>query len=647
MQVVITTFATDRVNDPGPLAIVAASAALHVSDIPFQGPVGAVLVGHINDEFAVNPEMPSMNASRLDLIVAGTRDAVLMVEAGAHELTEDEVLQSVIEGHAVCKQLCDLQDELREQAGKEKRQFTPPASDTSLHEQVTEYVGERLRQAVNNPNKAVRQEATAALKQEVVERYSQDLPAEQLPARQKLVTKTYESLLKSEVRAAILEKGLRVDGRGLRDIRPITVEVGILPQVHGSGLFTRGQTQVLTIATLGSPGDEQRLDDLGLETTKRYIHHYNFPPYSTGEVRRMSGPRRRDIGHGHLAERALYAVLPDETEFPYTLRLVSETLASNGSSSMASVCGSTLALMDAGVPITKPVAGVAMGLVTGGEGQFSVLTDIQGVEDQLGDMDFKVAGTADGVTALQMDIKTTGITYEIMRTAFEQARESRLFILGKMAEVIDEPRSTLAATAPRIITLQINPEKIGAVIGPGGKTIRSIIEESGAQIDVEDDGTVFVTTADAHGAEIAQRRIEDLTREIKPGERFTGKVVSIKPFGAFVNLIPGKDGMLHVSEIAEGRVENVEDVLKLGDEIEVMVIDVEPGSGKVSLSRRAILTGESPEDRKAAGAAPRSRGGGGGFRGSGDRGFDRDRGPRNPRNGGERDRNGGDRGPRR
>jgi polyribonucleotide nucleotidyltransferase len=656
VQVIITTLATDRVNDPGPLSIVAASAALQISDIPFNGPVGAALVGHINDEFVINPQMPDMNASRLDLIVAGTREAVLMVEAGAHELTEDEMLQAVIEGHAMCKQLCDLQDELRSKIGKEKRAYTPHTPDTTLEDQITEFMSDRLRTAVNNPDKQARQEATALLKDEVLTHFTQDAAETERDERAKSVSKTFEALLKREVRSAVLEHGLRVDGRAPQEIRPISVDVGILPRVHGTGLFTRGQTQVLTIVTLGSPGDEQRLDDLGLETTKRYIHHYNFPPFSTGEARPLRGPKRRDIGHGHLAERALYAVLPDEAEFPYTMRLVSEVLASNGSSSMASVCGSSLALMDAGVPITKPVAGVAMGLITGEEGKFQVLTDIQGIEDALGDMDFKVAGTADGVTALQMDIKTTGITYEIMRIAFAQAREGRQFILDKMNAVLDEPRQKLASTAPRIITLQINPEKIGAVIGPGGKNIRSIIEESGAQIDVQDDGTVFITTADSRGAEIAQARIEAVTREIKQGEIFNGKVVSIKPFGAFVNLVPGKDGMLHVSEIAESRVENVEDVLKIGDEVRVMVIDVEPGTGKVSLSRRAILTGESAEDRKAAGAAPRRSGGGdrGGPRGGfgGDRGGPRGGGDRGgPRGGFGGDRGGprgggGDRGPR-
>src|ERR671933_94873 len=608
VQVIITTLATDQINDPGPLSIIAASAALHISDIPFAGPVGAALVGHIDDKVIVNPLMPDMDKSRLDLIVAGTREAVLMVEAGAHELTEDEMLEAVMAGHDLCKQVCDLQDQLHEQIGKPKREFVPPAKDTSLTEAITAFMGDRLREAVNNPDKQARQDATAALKSEVLAEFTKETAPADLPERSKTVDKAFEALLKDEVRSAILEHGLRVDGRGPKEIRPISVEVGILPRVHGSGLFTRGQTQVLTVATLGSPGDIQRLDDLGIETSKRYIHHYNFPPFSTGEARPLRGPRRRDIGHGHLAERALYAVLPDEDEFPYTMRLLSEKHATKGSSSMASVCGSSLALMDAGVPLHKPVAGVAMGLITGGEGHFQVLTDIQGIEDQLGDMDFKVAGTHDGVTALQMDIKTTCITYEIMRIAFAQAREGRQFILGKMNEVLRTPRRELAETAPRIITLQINPEKIGAVIGPGGKMIRAIIEESGAQIDVEDDGRVFITTADANGAEIAQSRIEALTREIKVGEVFTGKVVRIMPYGAFVNLTPGKDGMVHVSELAEGRVENVEDVLKIGDEVKVMVIDVEAGTGKVSLSRRAILTGETADQRKAAGAAPR-RGG--------------------------------------
>jgi polyribonucleotide nucleotidyltransferase len=404
----------------------------------------------------------------------------------------------------------------------------------------------------------------------------------------------------------ILASGERVDGRGPKDVRPITVDVGILPRVHGTGLFTRGQTQVLTITTLGSPGDEQRLDDLGLETTKRYMHHYNFPPYSTGEAKRIGSPRRRDIGHGALAERSLLAVLPSKDEFPYTMRLVSETLSSNGSSSMASVCGSSLSLMDAGVPIKRPVAGVAMGLITKDD-KWRVLT------------------------GMQMDIKTTGITYDIMRAAFAQAREGRLFILDKMAEVMPTAREELSLFAPRIITMQINPEKIGALIGPGGKNIRGITESTGASIDVEDDGRVFVSTADGDAAKAAVLMIEALTREIKVGEVFTGKVVRIMPFGAFVNLLPGKDGMVHVSELDTQRVETVEDFVKMGDELTVMVIGVEPGTGKVSLSRRAVLTGESPEDRRAAGAGRGLRDGGG---------------PGGPRRDGPPRRDGGDR-PRR
>ncbi len=627
VQVIVTTFSIDMVNDPGPLAIIGASAALAISDIPFLGPVGAVQVGYIDGQLQVNPTMSDMVNSRLDLVVAGTRDAVLMVEAGAKELSEEVMLEAVIQGHAVCKQLCDLQNELVRLAGRPKREFTPPPVDTSLEQAIAAWMGNRLYEAITDSNKTIRDQQTQALKQEVIAHFTADEPEEEVAARTAAVSEAFENLLYEQVRRMILDSGERVDGRGPKDIRPISVEVGLIPRVHGSGLFTRGQTQVLTIATLGSPGDEQRLDDLGIETTKRYIHHYNFPPFSTGEVKRLGSPRRRDIGHGALAERSLLAVLPPKEEFAYTMRLVSETLSSNGSSSMASVCGSTLALMDAGVPIKAPVAGVAMGLITASDGRWRVLTDIQGIEDHLGDMDFKVAGTADGITGLQMDIKTTGITYDIMREAFAQAREGRLYILDKMNAVINAPRREMSPYAPRIITLQINPDKIGALIGPGGKTIRGITEATGAQIDVEDDGRVFVSTADGEAAQQAVAMIEALTREIKVGDIFLGKVVRIMPFGAFVNLVPGKDGMVHVSELDVSRVENVEDVVKMGDEINVMVIGIEPGTGKVSLSRRALLTGETAEDRRAAGA-------GRGLRDSGARGSDRgprgdgDRGPR-------------------
>ncbi|MBX0327683.1 polyribonucleotide nucleotidyltransferase, partial [Oscillochloris sp. ZM17-4] len=595
VQVIITTFSMDMVNDPGPMAIIGASAALAISDLPFKGPVGAVQMAHIDGKLVANPPMDEMEKSRLDLIIAGTKDAVLMVEAGAFELTEDEMLDAVKQGHAVCQQLCAMQEELVALCGRAKREFTPPLVDTSLEETISAWMGKRLREAVRSSSKQEREERTSALKAEVVAYFSADEPEEELPARIKEVGKSFEKLLKGEVRNAILDEGIRVDGRATTEIRPINVEVGVIPRTHGTGMFHRGQTQVLTVTTLGSPGEEQRLDDLGIETSKRYIHHYNFPPFSTGEAKRIGSPRRRDIGHGALAERSLIAVLPSMDEFPYTMRLVSEVLSSNGSSSMASVCGSSLSLMDAGVPIKRPVAGVAMGLITDPDGRWKVLTDIQGLEDNLGDMDFKVAGSSEGITGLQMDIKTTGITFEIMREAFAQAREARLFILGKMNAVISAPREELSPFAPRIITVQIPVEKIGALIGPGGKMIRSIIEATGAQIDVEDDGRVFIATADGEAAKKAVAMVEGLTREAKIGDVFLGKVVSIKPFGAFVNILPGKDGMVHISELAETRVESVEDVLQLGDEINVMVIDVDRVSGKISLSRRAILSGESAE----------------------------------------------------
>ncbi len=619
VQVIVSTLSIDNVNDPAPLAIIGASAALSISDIPFSGPVGAVLVGHLDGAIVVNHEMPDMPNSRLDLTVAGTKDAVLMVEAGAQELTEDDMLQGVIDGHAVCKQICELQEQLVAKAGRPKRSFEPPVSDTSLEETIAAWIGSRLRDAVTNSDKASRAAATDQLHADVVAYFTADEPEEELAARTAAVDKAYDKLLTEEVRSAILDRDIRVDGRSLTEIRPINIEVGLIPRVHGSGMFHRGQTQVLSIATLGPPGDEQRIgvSELGIDNTKRYIHHYNFPPFSTGEARRLGSPRRRDIGHGALAERSLLAVLPGKEEFAYTMRVVSETLSSNGSSSMASVCGSSLALMDAGVPIKRPVAGVAMGLITGENGKWKVLTDIQGIEDHLGDMDFKVAGTSEGITGLQMDIKTTGITYDIMREAFKQARDGRQFILDKMNSVISTPRTEMSQFAPRILTLQINPEKIGALIGPGGKTIRGIVDETGALIDVEDDGRVFVTSADGESAGKAVSMIEALTREIKVGDVFLGKVVRIMPFGAFVNLVPGKDGMVHVSELDVNRVENVEDVVQMGDEINVMVIGVDQGTGKISLSRRAILTGESAEDRRAAGGGrgPRSNG-------------DGDRGPR-------------------
>jgi polyribonucleotide nucleotidyltransferase len=557
-----------------------------------------------------------------------------------------------------------------EELQPQKRDWSPPVVDTSLQDRMVEWLGNRLREETTSSNKVTRETATEALRQEVINHFVSEVALEELNPVELAAGKAWDSLLKENVRTAILERGERPDGRGPRDIREISVEVGVLPRTHGSGLFTRGQTQVLSIATLGTGDDEQMLDGLGIEDKKRYIHHYNFPSFSTGEARRGRGPSRRDIGHGALAERSLVPVLPSEAEFPYVIRVVSETLSSNGSSSMASVCGSTLCLLDAGVPLKAPVAGIAMGLVESKDGsQHKVLTDIQGIEDALGDMDFKVAGTRQGVTGLQLDLKTSGLAFEIMEEAFEQAREARLFILDRMAEVIAEPRHNLSPYAPRILRIKINPEKIGALIGPGGKNIRGITEQTGTKIDVEDDGTVLVASTDGESAKRAIRMIEGLTKEAEVGEIYLGKVVRILPYGAFVEVLPGKDGLVHISELADYRVERVEDVVNIGDEINVMVIDVDR-QGKISLSRKAVLTGEMPAprdrdrdrgDRPGGGfgdrdRGPRPGGGGGGGGGYGDRaprgggGFgDRDRGPR-PGGGGGAGGGGGygdrDRGPR-
>src|SRR6266700_230959 len=481
VQVVITVLSADQENDTTIMGIVGASAALSISDIPFAGPIGAVRVGYIDDQLVINPLESQMEHSKLDLAIAGTFDAVMMVEAGAKELPEDLMLEAVRFGQEALQELIKMQEKLMQVAGHPKRTFTPPVVDAELQAKVREFVLPRFNAAVNNPNKAARSEALAGVQNELVTEV-----ATQYPDRLKDIITFYEKELKSYVRNNILDNSIRPDGRDLKTIRPITCEVGLLPRTHGSALFTRGQTQVLSVITLGSPGEEQVIDGLGAGESKRFMHHYNFPPYSTGESKPLRGPGRRDIGHGALAERAVTAVIPSHEEFPYTIRVVSDVLSSNGSTSMGSVCGTTLALMDAGVPIQAPVAGLAMGLITG-EGErsskWAVLSDIQGIEDALGDMDFKVAGTADGVTALQMDIKVKGITYEIMAKALEQAREGRMYIMEKMLDTIDAPREELSQYAPRIQTIKINPDKIGAVIGPGGKMIRKIQEESGAKID--------------------------------------------------------------------------------------------------------------------------------------------------------------------
>ncbi|MBC7223284.1 MAG: polyribonucleotide nucleotidyltransferase [Anaerolineae bacterium] len=604
VQVVVTALSTDAENLLDILGIIGASAALTISDVPFLGPIGGVRVGYIDGEFVFNPTASELERSQLDLRLAGTREAILMVEAGANEVPEDVMLGAMRRGHEVMQCLIDLQEEMREKVGKPKRSFTLHEIPEATKQRVLEQLGDRLTQILEEPrSKEERNQALDDLLAALTEELAEEVDAAD-------VKEVFEERLKTEVRERILGQGVRPDGRGPDDIRPIYCEVGLLPRAHGSGLFTRGETQVLTVATLGTPREEQILDDLGIAETKRYIHHYNFPPYSTGEVWPMRGPRRREIGHGALAERALLPVIPRQEEFPYTLRLVSEVLASNGSTSQASVCGSTLALMDAGVPIKAMVAGIAMGLVTDGQ-RHQVLTDIIGMEDHLGDMDFKVAGTREGITALQMDMKVQGIGYDILSEALERARRARLFILDRMAETIPEPRKELSPYAPRITIIKIDPEKIGAIIGPGGKTIRKMQEDFDVRIDVEEDGSVYVASVNPQGAELAIQTIQGLTEEAEIGKIYTGKVVRITDFGAFVEILPGQDGLVHISQLADYHANRVEDVVRVGDEIMVMVIDID-NEGKIRLSRRAVLEGWTAAEAREHDRRPaRSSSGGG------------------------------------
>jgi polyribonucleotide nucleotidyltransferase len=634
IQVVSTVLSVDQDADPSILAINGASAALTISDIPFQGPIGAVRMGHIDGRLVANPPLADMERSDLDLVVAGTREAILMVEAGAKGVTEQVVVDALEMAHEEIGRICQALDELRAEAGKPKYQFTAPHYDPEMVQAVSEYLSGRLDEAAYHPDKAEREAKIDALKKEL-----KAALGERWPESTDVLGTLFEKALKDRIRQRVIEEGVRIDGRGPREIRPITVQVGVLPRTHGSGIFKRGQTQALTILTLGTMGDAQKLDGLGLEESKRYMHHYNMPPFSTGEAKPLRSPGRREIGHGALAERALVPVVPEVEKWPYTMRLVSEILSSNGSTSMAAVCGSTLALMDAGVPVKAPVGGIAMGLVTR-EGRYAILTDIQGVEDALGDMDFKVAGTADGITALQMDIKIKGLSRQMMAEALEQAREARLTVLNKMLEVIPEPRREMSPFSPRITTLKINPDKIRDVIGPGGKVIRKIVEETGAQIDVEDDGTVFVASSDQDGARRAIEWIKGLTDEVEVGRIYRGKVVRIMPFGAFVEVLPNQDGLVHISKLSDHRVERVEEVVNVGDEIMVKATEID-SQGRLNLSRQEALDelaarGEQADEKidmdavAAALASPappresRDRNGGGGFRG----GRDRDRGGR-------------------
>lgn len=628
VQVIVTALARDPEVHLDILSIIGASAAVTISDIPWEGPIGAVRVGFVDGQFVINPTVSQMAASTLDLRMAGTADAILMVEAGADELPEDLMLEALKLGHEAMQPIIEVQKRMQAEIGKPK--FTPAVvgADPAAEQAARAWLGQRVREAIaQNTGKEAQYTALATLKQELIAALGETY-------NPKALSQAFENVEKEVVRERILTDKIRPDGRTYEEIRPISVEVGVLPRVHGSGLFTRGETQVLTVMTLGTPGDAQTLDTLNIEESKRYMHHYNFPPFSTGEIAPSRGPKRREIGHGALAERALEPMIPAQESFPYTLRLVSEVLSSNGSSSMASVCGSTLALMDAGVPIKAPVAGIAMGLVTDGEVtseglRYAILSDIQGLEDHLGDMDFKVAGTVHGINALQMDIKIHGLTYKILEEALTQARAGRLAIMEKMLAVIPEPRKHLSPYAPRILTTHIDPEKIGKVIGPGGKMIRGLQETYKVKIDIEDDGSVFVSGSEGIGAEQALAEIEKMTEEIKVGRIYTGRVVRIEPYGCFVEIAPGQDGMVHISQLADYRVPRVEDVVQLDDEITVMVTDIDP-SGKIRLSRQAVLEGWTAEEARNHDRQPGGGGGGDRDRGrggsSGGRGGDRERG---------------------
>jgi len=613
VQVILFSLSADSDNPLDILAVNAASAALMISDIPWGGPVGAVRIGRINGNLVVNPTYAEMAESDLDLRIAGTRDAILMVECGASEVPEEVMVEALSFGHKALQPLVELQERMAAEVGKPKREVVLTEVDAELEAQVYQRVVNRLNEILDQYHtKNELNTAVDAFAEEVVAEFVGETADENLAAN---VKAAFEKAFKKIVRQRILEQGKRPDGRTPKEIRPIWCEVGISPRAHGSGLFTRGETQVLTLATLGTPKEAQELDSLTPVETKRYMHHYNFPPYSTGEVKPLRGQSRREIGHGALAERALLPVIPPEVEFPYTLRLVSEVLSSNGSTSMASVCGSTLALMDTGVPIKAPVAGVAMGLIKEGE-RYAILTDIQGMEDHLGDMDFKVAGTDKGITALQMDIKIKGITPEIMSEALAQAREARLFILNKILEVIPAPRPELKPHAPRITIIKVPVDKIGAIIGPGGKIIRAIQEETGTKIDIEDDGSVYIAAVNGASEAQARERIEAMIETPQIGRIYTGKVVRITDFGAFVEILPNVDGMVHISQLDSERVNRVEDVVNVGDELTVMVTDIDP-LGKIRLSRQAVLEGWSAEearehDRRGARTNGSSRSGPGG-----------------------------------
>src|SRR5580704_15933997 len=619
VQIVATVLSIDPELDADVLGVCAAGAALALSDIPFGKTIAAVRVGRDErGEYMCNPTLAQYESGGMDIVIAGTADAVMMVEGGGKELDEEEFLGAVEFAHAEIRKIVAAIDELARKSAKPKRSYPVASVDSDLDKWVRKNFAKDVAKAMRTVDKQKREAAFSALNvDEALARCGKKdenvRALLEVPNTSKEFHKIVKAMEEEELRSMVVDEKVRPDGRKTDEIRPIWCKVHYVPRVHGSGLFTRGQTQVFTAATLGSTSDAQRLDGILDLDDKRYMHFYNFPPYSVGETRPMRGPGRREIGHGHLAERAMLPVLPPEEEFPYTLRLVSEVLESNGSSSMASVCGSTLALMDAGVPIKKHVAGIAMGLILHGK-KHAVLTDIQGMEDSLGEMDFKVAGTVDGITAIQMDIKVAGITIDIMREAMTTAKKARLFIIDKLKETIPAPRTELSAFAPRMIVLTIEPEKIKDVIGPGGKVINKIIAETGVKIDIENDGRVFIASPDGAGAEKARKMVEALTREVKVGETYMGTVTRLMNFGAFVAVLPGKEGLVHISQLAPNRVERVEDVVKIGDEIMVKVVEID-SQGRINLSRKAVLAGADPNaDYTVSGrnGAPRERMGGGG-----------------------------------
>ncbi|MCF6464688.1 polyribonucleotide nucleotidyltransferase [Clostridium sp. Cult2] len=588
VQVIATVLSVDQDCTPDIVGMIGSSIALSISDIPFNGPTASVLVGLVDGKFVLNPTAEERDKSHIHLVVSGTKDAIMMVEAGANEVPEETMLEAILFAHEEIKKLCIFIESIQEEIGKEKQEIVVFKPDINIEKEVREYATNKLIEAIQTFEKQDREEKIDEVIGETVENF-----VEQYPENEKDVVEVLEEIVKEEVRRLILEEGTRPDNRKVDEIRPITCEVGLLPRTHGSGLFKRGQTQVLTVATLGASSDVQIIDGISEEESKRYMHHYNFPPYSVGDTRVLRGPGRREVGHGALAERALEPVIPLVEEFPYTIRLVSEVLSSNGSSSQASVCGSTLALLDAGVPIKASVAGIAMGLIKS-EDKVAILSDIQGMEDHLGDMDFKVAGTEKGVTAIQMDIKISGIDRTILTEALKRARDGRLFILGKMNEAISKPRKELSPYAPRIITMQVDPDKIRDIIGPGGKMINKIIDETGVKIDIDDDGKVSIASDNMENGKKAMKIIEEIVKDVEIGDIYMGKVVKIVPFGAFVEIINGKEGLLHISNIANERINKVEDVLSNGDQVLVKVIDID-NQGRINLSRKAALPKEEKE----------------------------------------------------